>query len=394
MSDVVCQALFVRGSVGADLSIVEGTLDNPDAGYGRWRLPYDQPGNLEPIIEMLDLPVVAVVSCAGGRDQPGWFHLPALPPGTDAILLDEIDDPEAFERIRRMVRLTYDLPVLAGVGSLPKIRENLAGAPRETRLPEDLIDPLARSFLRFADLEAIAELANRRPAWPVVSMPNPCGQGGRCGRVAYAQDEAFGRYFPDTLEAIEALGVELIEFSPLRDEQLPDDVDLVMVGCGIPDRYADELTANASLIASLRQHVCRGRRIYSEGGGTAYLGGWMILEDGRRVRGAGILPFDAQLLADPQPPKPVERILCHDSWIGPTGTRLRGYRTGRWQLLSNTESLECPNCYGQLTPEGDLTFHHHAVGSLVHLHLGHLPEVVNAFAGLHRPSLRRPSSRG
>ena len=83
--------------------------------------------------------------------------------------------------------------------------------------------------------------------------------------MAYAQDEAFGRYFPDTLESLEALGADLVEFSPLRDERLPDGVDLVMIGCGHPDEHADLLASNMSMIAALREHVCRGRRIYSEG---------------------------------------------------------------------------------------------------------------------------------
>ena len=121
--------------------------------------------------------------------------------------------------------------------------------------------------------------------------------------MAYAQDEAFGRYFPDTLEALEALGADLVEFSPLRDERLPEGVDLVMIGCGYPDHDTDLLVSNVSMIASLREHVCRGRRIYSEGGGTAYLGRRMVI-DGQRFQGAGILPFEAELLPDPKPPVP------------------------------------------------------------------------------------------
>ena len=53
------------------------------------------------------------------------------------------------------------------------------------------------------------------------------------------------------MEALEALGADLLEFSPLRDERLPDGVDLVMIGCGMPDPHADLLASNDSMMAAL-----------------------------------------------------------------------------------------------------------------------------------------------
>jgi cobyrinic acid a,c-diamide synthase len=260
-------------------------------------------------------------------------------------------------------------------------------------LPEDLIEALARGFLPHVDLPALDELA-RRHAFPEADLHSGLiGGGRRRFRVAYAQDQAFGGYFPDTIEALEALGADLIEFSPLRDEGLPDGVGLVMIGCGLPDHHAEELAANHSMIAALGEHVCLGRRMYSEGGGTAYLGRGMII-DGRFYRGAGILPFVAELIPDAPPPAPVSRRLLHDSWLGPRGTVVRGYKSGRWRLIPGLERFECPACFGTLSAEADWFFHHHAVGSLLHLHLGALPEVVAAFAGPHRPSLKRPTAHG
>ena len=222
----------------------------------------------------------------------------------------------------------------------------------------------------------------------VAPATDGCGrEAGSPGfRVAYAHDEAFGCYFPDTLEALESLGAELVEFSPMRDGALPDGVDLVMIGCGFPDLHAPELASNFSMIAALRQHVCRGQRIYSEGGGTAYLGRSMII-DGEAIPGAGILPFDAELASNPTPPAPVVRTLLRDCWIGPRGAQVRGYKSGRWNLRPSVQPFECPSCFGSLSRDDDLYFRHHAVGSLIHLHLGALPEVVAAFAGPHRPSL-------
>jgi cobyrinic acid a,c-diamide synthase len=211
-------------------------------------------------------------------------------------------------------------------------------------------------------------------------------------RVAYALDAVFGGYFPDTLETLEALGAELVDFSPLRDEVLPPNIDLVMIGCGFPDEYADVLASNQCLIAALKAHVCQGRRIYSEGGGTAYLGRSMIMPD-RCVSGAGILPIDSTFVPDPPPAIPVEREIDRDSWLGLKGTIVRGYRTSRWKITPADIDSHCLKCYGTLSAEGDLMFHHHAVGSMIHLHFGALPEVVSAFLGAHRPSLNLPQAR-
>ncbi len=381
----VCRAVFARGARAVDLAIVEGTLEEPLRVFECGQ--QDRPGGLRPIAESLGLPIVAVVACQGWPD----FHLPHLPEGTEAVLLDGLESPEHFEPIRRMISLTKKVPVLGAVEALPEVRESIRRTPRDQFLPEELFQQLGASFLRFADLGAIRNLASHRPfSYPGSCSAAACGRG--TFRVAYARDEAFGTYFPDTLEALEALGAELIEFSPLRDECLPDSVDLVMIGCGVPDLHADALAENLSLIAALRSHVCRGQRIYSEGGGTAYLGRSMILP-GRQVSGAGILPFDAVLRPVPPAPEPVTRKLVRDSWLGPKGTTVRGYRTNRWQLIPGAGPLDCASCHGPLATEGDFFYHHHAVGGLMHLHLGALPEVVSAFAGPHRPSLSLPSTR-
>jgi cobyrinic acid a,c-diamide synthase len=391
MPPAVCRKLFTRAAVSAELAVVEGTLDETIAI--RSYSSSDCPGDLQPIAEALDLPIVAVVSCRGSDAET--FHLPRLPEGVDAIFLDELPEPALLPRLKRLIRLASKLPVIAAVETMPEIRRAIENIPRNGRLPEEIIGKLAHGFWKHADIEAIIDLTRSRPFPELVDSSylqgRDCPRGGF--RVAYAHDEAFGRYFPDTLEALESLGAELVEFSPMRDEGLPDGVDLAMIGCGMPDQHADLLGSNLSMIAALREHVCHGRRIYSEGGGTAYLGRSMII-DGRCVLGAGILPFDAELLPDPQPPTPVTRTLLHDCWLGPRGTIVRGYKSNRWALSPSIGRFECPACFGRLSAEGDWFYHHHAVGSLIHLHLGALPEVVRAFAGPHSPSLRRPSPRG
>ncbi len=347
------------------------------------------PGAVAPLVETLNLPVVAVVDC---RDLM-HLHLPWIPPEADAVLLDGLDGRESFETLRALVGYVLKKPVVGAVEALPQIREALASSPPDQPVPVDRIVPLAQSFLRFADLDAIRTLAESRPfPHPIEEPPPPVPEQHRF-RVAYAMDEAFGAYFPDTLEALESLGAELREFSPLSSESLPGDVDLVMIGCGFPDCYAQDLAANVSLISDLRSFVCRGGRLYAESGGTAYLSRTMVI-DGMVVPGAGIFPISAERLALPAIPSAIERTLDRTSWLGPSGMMVRGYWSGRWKFHTAPEPDDCPARSGFLNPDRDLVFRKGAIGSRIHLHLGALPNVVSAFAGRPPAPLAPPRRRG
>ena len=90
----------------------------------------------------------------------------------------------------------------------------------------------------------------------------------------------------------------LCDFSPLGDERLPDGTDIVYLGCGHPERFAQALSENQCLAAGLRQHVCIGQRLYAEGGGLAYLCEQIELADGRRFAMSGVLPAIGAKIAD------------------------------------------------------------------------------------------------
>jgi cobyrinic acid a,c-diamide synthase len=393
----VCLTLLAGGLRSADLGVVEGTFDGPGPGADAAEAPSPcdawpagaASGDLGPLVGLLDLPVVAVTSVVGSRS--GTFHLPRIPRGAAAVILDGVESSEELERCRRLVRLTSGLPVVGAVDLLPAARRQVESAPAGA-FPREAVEALAASFLRHADLGAIEALAASRPYPDYVERPARRRlPGAPAFRVAFARDEAFGCYFPDTFEALAAMGAQLVEFSPLYDGALPDRVDLVMLGCGLTNQYAAKLASNLSMAASLRQHVCRGQRIYTEGGGSAYLGRSIVVA-GERFPGAGILPVDAEFAPTPRPPERVVRTLARDSWLGPRGSEVRGYRSGRWNLKFSPTPFECPSCAGRLSGEGDFYFRHHAVGSFVHLHLAALPEVVSAFAVPHHPSLVRPTT--
>ncbi len=391
MSPSVCRSVFTRGARQTDLALVEGSLEfapiarvNDQAAGLACGRSGEIPGPIAPLLEILDLPAIAVLDCLA--NEP--LSLPLIPRQADAVLLDGVRDRHHFEQLKQLIEQRSGAPVVAGLEALPAVRAGLAGWPAGRPVPRDLLEPLIRSFLNTVDWGLVSRLAKSRefpapdqaglevPAWLLTS-------GERRFRVAYAQDEAFGGYFPDTLEALELLGAELVEFSPLRSEALPRGVDLVMIGCGFPDHHAAQLSANISMMAELQAHVCKGQRIYAEGGGAAYLGRSMQI--GAQVfPGAGILPIDARLVDETGWPQPVERQLTSDSWLARSGTVVRGYRSGRWNLLPAPNPHDCPSRFGFLSTEPDIVFRSEAIGSLVHLHLSALTNVVTGFASHHK----------
>ena len=90
-------------------------------------------------------------------------------------------------------------------------------------------------------------------------------------RIGVARDRAFCFYYEDSLELLRRLGAELVPFSPLSDERLPEDLHGLYLGGGYPELYAERLEANAAIRASIRATVERGLPCVAECGGFMYL---------------------------------------------------------------------------------------------------------------------------
>ncbi len=125
MPPEVCRCLFARGASSAELSIVEGTLGEPKPTS--LYTSCDSPGDLRPIAQALDLPVVAVVSCRAGASES--LHLPRLPDGIDAVLIDELTDPAALPQLKRLFGLGANLPVIGAIEMMPEARAALLKSP-------------------------------------------------------------------------------------------------------------------------------------------------------------------------------------------------------------------------------------------------------------------------
>lgn len=90
-------------------------------------------------------------------------------------------------------------------------------------------------------------------------------------RVGVAKDAAFCFYYKENLELLEESGAELVFFSPLRDQKIPENISGLIFGGGYPELNCKELSENNSMRRSVKDAIRSGMPCLAECGGFMYL---------------------------------------------------------------------------------------------------------------------------
>lgn len=141
------------------------------------------------------------------------------------------------------------------------------------------------------DIEAILELASIGAEASDKREAKKTAQAKRLDavRLAVAMDEAFNFYYSENLRMLRDRGVELVYFSPLRDKQLPDNISGILLGGGYPELYASELSANRSMLDSIKAAGDNGMVIVAECGGYMYLCRAINTKEGQLASMVGLI---------------------------------------------------------------------------------------------------------
>lgn len=127
---------------------------------------------------------------------------------------------------------------------------------------------LARQAEDTIELDRLLDLAQNAP--PLVFEPVELPEYEPV-RIGIARDRAFCFYYEDSLEALRELGAELVEFSPLSDGALLEELDGLYLGGGYPELYAKQLAENTGMRRSIRHALEDGLPCIAECGGFMYL---------------------------------------------------------------------------------------------------------------------------
>jgi cobyrinic acid a,c-diamide synthase len=385
MSSSRIRTLFARSASLSDLSILWGDLNRGGT------LPTSR---LEDLASTLRMPTIAVLDAR--RLKNCAFQTPG---NVEAVLLDGVKDANEFAALSTNLEAIWNLPVFGALGECPHLRHAVAELRPGEAISRELCRQLGQELLQWTQLPRLVELSNRFAQWKfkkhILTMPSSRQQcrffqtknrsrgnssasefksrsfaGEKPIKIAVAYDDAFHCYFPDVLEECELAGAIVEDFSPLRDESLPLDTDLVYISCGHPELFADQLMANTCLQSAMREHHCAGRRIYAEGGGMAALCREIVLADGSRHPMAGIFPAVAHLDAENHAAEQVELRIANRSWLGSIGQTLRTYRNRNWRIEASDKVQVVA---GKNAAEPDLIARHNAIGGRLQLDFAAFP---------------------
>lgn len=177
------------------------------------------------------------------------------------------------------------------------------------------------------DLDALYAVARSAPssagaAWEPDAPESPDRRRGG-PRVAVAGGPAFTFSYAEHSELLAAAGAEVVNFDPLRDEQLPDGTGALVIGGGFPEVYASELSANEPLRKAVGELARSGAPVVAECAGLLYLARSL---DGQPM--CGVLDADARM-SERLTLGYRDAVAVSDSVLAANGTRVRGHEFHR-----------------------------------------------------------------
>lgn len=320
------EGLFDHATADADMAVIEGVMGMFDGAD-----PTSLDGSTAQMAQWLDAPVLLVVGAHGlartlAAVVKGFVE---FEPGIQlAGVIANRCGSEKHQRWLAESLAGAKLPPLVGAvprEGLPTLQDRHLGlvTADHSVLPEQLIEQLADACDEHLDMDRIMALGQevqRRER--IESVPQSTSKQVRIG---VARDEAFHFCYPDNLELLTRHGAEVVPFSPLADDALPEDLHGLYLPGGYPEEHAQRLSANRSMAECVRQFADSGKCIYAECGGLMYLGHQLETLDGRKQSMVGVLPIDTRMLPKRKTLGYVEVTLDRPSLFGPQGTTIRGH---------------------------------------------------------------------
>lgn len=259
VGEQACRELLYQAACEADVILVEGVMGLFDG----------DPSSAD-LAMLFGLPVLGVIDASAMAQTFGALAhgLASYRPGLNfiGVLANRVGSA------RHGAMLAPSLPPgMRYYGHL--LRDEDIGMPeRHLGLlqAQEITDLDARLELAAENLACSAAIELPPPACLTTPeiQPPPLLLAGQ--RIGIARDAAFSFIYPANIDLLQAMGAELVYFSPLTDSELPQ-VDSLWLPGGYPELHAADLASNYSMAREIKAHHAEGKPIVAECGGMLYL---------------------------------------------------------------------------------------------------------------------------
>lgn len=278
LSDAMIHYLYNKNLKDAEVAIVEGVMglfDGAEVG--------SDVGTSASIAKTLKLPIILVVD--GSKVATSLaatvkgFEIFDPELTIDGVIINNVGSAAHYDLLKRGIEYHTNVKPCGylmknSALSLPERHLGLVPASEQVAL-DDIFLQLAEAIEETVDIEGLLALAETTGVDSLdlrthdedfkVFNSNPL-------RIGIAKDKAFNFYYPDALQLLEDLGsVTWVEFSPLNDNALPENLDGLYIGGGFPEVFAKELAQNKGFMTSLTKKLEDGMPYLAECGGLMYL---------------------------------------------------------------------------------------------------------------------------
>ena len=340
---VMNRIIFQEAAHGADLSIIEGMMGLFDGSS-----PVNETGSTAELAHQLNAPVLLVVDgSAMARSAAAMVYGYAQFDSSlnvAGVLFNRLNSEGHYLLLKEAVEKATRIPVVGYLRSDPDVtipdrhlglRTALEGPGTEWYAK---LGQLASATI---DLVRLEQLAQASPEMLVTNPGIPAENFrpvDRSVRVGVAFDPAFCFYYSENLHLLEKAGGELVRFSPMHDPSLPE-VDLVYLGGGYPEIYAELLQRNSTMRQSIQAFAVSGGVVYAECGGLMYLAKTLSDFDGTVYDMVGVIPAETAMSRTKMTLGYRELTVIRRGLLGDQGVRIRGHEF-HYSTLHPKDDLE------------------------------------------------------
>ncbi len=262
--------LYRRNAEGAELALIEGVMGYYD-GLGAGT---DEASTYR-VARALRAPVVLIINARGQSlsalaELQGFLNF-REDSNIRGVIFNQMSG-HVFEAIREQVLSLGIIPI----GYVPKSDELTIGSrhlglvtPNDVRDLREKLDRLAGLLCETLDFDALIRLSET--AEDIDCPTDPPAPRMTSTRIAVARDEAFCFLYRDNLALLQRYGANLLYFSPIHDDSLPEGSNGLLLPGGYPELYAGALSENIRMRSAVADSVKAGLPCLAECGGFMYL---------------------------------------------------------------------------------------------------------------------------